>query len=56
METAMKSEYMAAGLRQQIETLTHVLEEMEYENLEQEAIAWRLKAIEMCLRRIREAA
>jgi hypothetical protein len=54
--TKVKEEYMAAGLRQQIESLSHVLQEMEKEHLGEEAIAWRLKAVEMGLRRLREAA
>ena len=56
MGTNMKEEYFAAGLRQQIESLAHVLLEMEKEHLGQEAIAWRLKAVEIGLRRLREAA
>ncbi len=49
-------EYVAAGLRQQIRSLTQVMEEMEFERLDGEAIAWRLKAVELNLRRLREAA
>ena len=49
-------EYLAAGLRQQIESLSHVIQEMELEQLENEAFAWRLKAVELNLRRLREAA
>ena len=56
MGTNMREEYMASGLRQQIESLSHVLQEMEVERLGQEAIAWRLKAVELGLRRLREAA
>ncbi len=56
MGTQVKEEYVAAGLRQQIESLAHVLQEMEREQLGEEAIAWRLKAIEIGLRRLREAA
>jgi hypothetical protein len=56
MGTNMKEEYFAAGLRQQIESLAHMLQEMEKEQLGQEAIAWRLKAVELGLRRLREAA
>ena len=56
MGTQIKEEYVAAGLRQQIESLTHVLLEMETENLAEEVIAWRLKAVELGLRRLREAA
>ena len=56
MGTKVTEEYMAAGLRQQIESLAHMLQEMEKEQLGQEAIAWRLKAVELGLRRLREAA
>jgi hypothetical protein len=56
MGTKVKEEYVAAGLRQQIESLSHVLHEMEKEHLGEEAIAWRLKAVELGLRRLREAA
>ncbi len=56
MGTNVKEEYVAAGLRQQIESLSNVLQEMEKEKLGQEAIAWRLKAVELGLRRLREAA
>ena len=56
MGTQVRAEYMAAGLRQQIESLAHVVQEMEQEQLGQEAISWRLKAVELGLRRLREAA
>ena len=56
MGTQVQVEYVAAGLRQQIESLAHVLQEMEGEHLGQDAIAWRLKAVELGLRRLREAA
>ncbi len=56
MGTKVKEEYVAAGLRQQIELLSHVLQEMETEKMGQEAIGWRLKAVELGLRRLREAA
>ena len=56
MVTQIRQEYMAAGLRQQIESLSHVVQDMERETLEQEAIGWRLKAVELGLRRLREAA
>ena len=56
MGTKVKEEYVAAGLRQQMESLAHVLQEMEKEHLGEEAIAWRLKAIELGIRRLREAA
>ncbi len=56
MGTKVRQEYVAAGLRQQIESLAHVVQDMERETLGQDAIAWRLKAVEISLRRLREAA
>lgn len=56
MGTKVQQEYVAAGLRQQIESLAHVVQDMESETLGNEAIAWRLKAVELGLRRLREAA
>jgi len=56
MGAKVKQEYVAAGLRLQIESLAHVLQDMEGEHLEEDAISWRLKAIELGLRRLREAA
>ena len=56
MVTKVKEEYFAAGLRQQIESLAHVVQDMERENIGPEAISWRLKAVELGLRRLREAA
>ena len=56
MGAKVKEEYVAAALRQQIESLAYVLQEMEREQLGEEAIAWRLKAVELVLRRLREAA
>ena len=55
MVTQVKQEYVAAGLRQQIESLAHVVQDMEHETLGQEALAWRLKAVELGLRKLREA-
>ena len=54
--TEADQEYLAAGLRQQIESLSYVIEEMERERLGEEALAWRLRAVEINLRRLREAA
>jgi len=51
-----KPEYLAAGLRQQIKSLACVIEEMEGDHLGVEALSWRLKAVELGLRRLREAA
>jgi hypothetical protein len=49
-------DYLAAALRQQIRSLSSVIEEMENEHLEAEALSWRLRAVELGLRRLREAA
>jgi hypothetical protein len=51
-----KLEYLAAALRQHIQSLNYVIEEMEHEHLSQEALSWRIRAIEIGLRRLREAA
>lgn len=53
MVAQMKEEYLAAGLRKQIESLGLVLLEMEKEKLGEAAIAWRIKAVELDLRRLR---
>jgi len=52
----VSTEYVTAGLRQQIQSLAHVVEEMELDHLSSEALAWRLKAVELGLRRLRTAA
>ena len=52
----IRTDEISSIIRQQIESLTHVVQDMEKETLEQEAIAWRLKAVELGLRRLREAA
>lgn len=49
-------EYFAAGLRQHLESLTHMIEEVERRGLNKEAMETRLKAVEMGLRRLRAAA
>jgi len=49
-------EYLAAGIRQQIRSLSDVIDEMESDFLGPEALSWRLKAIELGLRRLRDAA
>jgi len=51
-----KLESLAAGLRAQIKSIAYLIEEMEEEQLGQEALAWRLRAVELGLRRLREAA
>jgi hypothetical protein len=56
MVIQMKEEYIAAGIRQQIQSLRTLSEEIEAERLTQEALAWRLRAVELQLRRLREAA
>jgi hypothetical protein len=56
MITERNHEYLAAGLRQQMESLAHMIEEVQLERLNEEAVSWRLKAVEIGLRRLREAA
>jgi hypothetical protein len=56
MVANMKDEYLAAGIRQQIQALSVLREEIETDRLGADALAWRIRAIELQLRRIREAA
>ena len=56
MVIQMKEEYLAAGIRQQIESLKVLSQELENERLGPEALAWRIRAVELQLRRLREAA
>jgi hypothetical protein len=56
MVANMKEEVLAAGIRQQIQSLRVLSEEIETERLTTDALAWRIRAIELQLRRIREAA
>jgi hypothetical protein len=49
-------EYLAANLRQQMESLAHMIEDVETERLDGDALEWRLKAVEIGLRRLRDAA
>jgi hypothetical protein len=54
--TAVKADYVAATIRQQIEALKNLDQELEKEPIEKEALVWRLKAVEIQLRRLRDAA
>ena len=54
--TAVKMDYVAATIRQQMEALDTLHQELEKESLDKEALLWRLRAIEIQLRRLREAA
>ena len=57
MVTGTKNmEYLAAGLRQHLESLNHMIEDVERDQLAEGALEWRLRAVELGLRRIREAA
>jgi hypothetical protein len=56
MVTNVKEEYVAAGIREQVQSLKNIHEEIETERLTSEAIAWRLRAVEIKLKRLREAA
>jgi len=56
MVTEKEQEYLAAGLRKQLELLNGMISEMERERLNREAVSWRLRAVEIGIRRLREAA
>ena len=56
MVTQVKEEYMVAGIRNQIDSLVKLHQELEAERLGKEALGWRLRAVEIQLRRLREAA
>ncbi len=56
MVAQMKEEYLAAGIRQQIQSLELLQNEMQHEKLGADALTWRIKAVELQLRRLREAA
>jgi hypothetical protein len=56
MVTKVKEEYVAAGLRQQIQSLKTLSDEIESERLTPDALGWRIKAVELQLKRLREAA
>jgi hypothetical protein len=56
MVIQMKEEFLAASIRKQAETLNNLIHEMETEKLVGDALAWRIRAVELQLRRIREAA
>ena len=56
MVIQMKEEYLAAGIRQQIQSLKMLNDELETETFTADAFAWRIRAIELQLRRLREAA
>ena len=49
-------EYMAAGLRDQIESLAEMVREMEDKHNPMEAVSEQLEAVESRLRRLRKAA
>jgi len=56
MVTEKNQEYLAAGLRQHMESLAHMIEDVERQELHEGAIEWRIRAVELGLRRLREAA
>jgi len=56
MVTQVKEEYVAAGIRDQINTLKSITEEMEKERITGDALSWRIRAVELQLKRLREAA
>ena len=56
MVTQVREEYVAAGLRQQIQSLQYLSQEMEKEKIDGDALSWRIRAVELQLKRLREAA
>jgi predicted nucleotide-binding protein (sugar kinase/HSP70/actin superfamily) len=56
MVIKVQNQQMMAAIRQQIEALSDLVEELETENLSPEALGWRIKAIELQLRQTREAS
>ncbi len=56
MVVQVREEYVAARIREQIKSLQSVIQEMETECLNPEAISWRLRAVELGLRQLRVAA
>jgi hypothetical protein len=54
MSTQTKEELLIATIRNQVESLKNLLQEMEFEHLNSDALAWRLRAVELQLRRARE--
>jgi hypothetical protein len=56
MVAQMKDEYLAAVLRTQIQSLESLSQEIELERLTPQALSWRIRAVELQLRRLREAA
>ncbi len=56
MVIKIKEEYVVASLRQQIENLKHLMQELEGEKLTPDALGWRIRAVELQLRTLREAA
>lgn len=56
MVAQMQDEYLAAALRKQIQSLESLHQEIEAERLTPEALSWRIRAVELQLRRLREAA
>ena len=55
MSIQMKEEYLMAGIRQQAKSLHSVIQEMGIKRLPEEGLSWRLKAVELQLRRMRES-
>ncbi len=50
----VNQDYRAAALRMQIESLKLLYSELENEQLDDEALRWRIRAIQIQLQRIRE--
>jgi hypothetical protein len=56
MVAQMKDEFLAAALRTQIQSLESLQMEIECERLTPQALSWRIRAVELQLRQLREAA
>jgi len=56
MSLLTREEYIVAGVRHLIELLEILSQEMETGSIDPEALNWRLRAVEIQSRRLREAA
>jgi hypothetical protein len=54
--TPYTHEYVATSLKTQIDNLKEVMEDIETDWIDQERLGWRLKAIELSLKHLRDAA
>ncbi|MFA5975233.1 MAG: hypothetical protein WC859_03605 [Elusimicrobiota bacterium] len=56
MVTETRKDNLSAGIRKHIESLGCVIDDIENEQMGEETLSWRLRAVEQSLRRLREAA